>query len=145
MHKENQIKLGVGAVVIHQGQVLLVKRKTPPYAGQWAIPGGKVQFGESLKAAAEREILEETGIIIQAGEPIFSFEIIEQDQDGPSLHYVVVDLEAHYESGEPLANDDAAEAAWFDATSIQKIDLNPITQKLLASKYNFLLQDVVST
>jgi ADP-ribose pyrophosphatase len=137
MTEQKQARLGVGAVVIHQGQVLLVKRKTPPYAGQWAIPGGKVHYGESLKAAAEREVLEETGITIQAGEPIYSFEIIQRDSEGPHLHYVVIDLEASYLGGKPIARDDAAEAAWFDEAGLQKVDLNQITRELLVTKYQF--------
>lgn len=137
MSEQKQARLGVGAVVIHQGRVLLIKRKTPPYAGQWAIPGGKVHYGESLKAAAEREVLEETGITIQAGEPIYSFEIIQHDSEGPQLHYVVIDLEASYVSGKPIARDDAAEAAWFDTSGLQQLDLNQTTRELLASKYDF--------
>ncbi|MBN2246845.1 MAG: NUDIX domain-containing protein, partial [Candidatus Aminicenantes bacterium] len=59
-------QVGVGAVVIKDEKILLVKRKNPPQKGQWAIPGGKVEFGETMQKAAEREILEETGLIIHA-------------------------------------------------------------------------------
>ena len=134
MTEQKHVKLGVGAVVFNQGCVLLVKRKTPPFAEQWAIPGGKVKFGESLRAAAEREVYEETGITIRAGEPIFTFEIIQTDS---SVHYVVVDLDAHYISGAPIANDDAADAAWIDAVRIKNLAVNKITRELLKSKYNF--------
>ena len=136
MTKQKQVIVGAGAVVFHQDAVLLVKRATSPYIHQWTIPGGKIQFGETLKQAAEREIREETGIIIEAGEPIFTFEIIQDRTDQP-LHYIVVDLDAHYVSGVPKANDDAAKAAWVSPEEFKKITVNQTTLALLKTKYNF--------
>ena len=66
-------QVGVGAVVFHDGAVLLVQRRNPPCADEWAIPGGKVRLGETLQEAAEREILEDTGLHIKAGEPVYAF------------------------------------------------------------------------
>lgn len=133
MSEQKHIILGVGAVVFHDNRVLLVKRNKPPFLHQWAIPGGKVRYGETLRDAAEREIREETGIIIQAGEPIYTFEVINDMQP----HYVVIDLEARYVSGSPQANDDACDAAWISATDMTKIDVNQITRNLLKAKYAF--------
>ena len=74
---KNQLPVvGVGAIVVHDGAVLLVKRGKPPHKGEWAIPGGRLQWGESLQQGAEREILEETGSTIKAGELLYHFEHI---------------------------------------------------------------------
>jgi ADP-ribose pyrophosphatase len=107
--------------------VLLVKRGRPPYAGEWAIPGGRVHLGESLKNAAERELLEETGIIIEAGEVIYTFEYIERQGGDVAYHYVVLDLVGHYISGEPKAGDDALEAAWIPLSEIARLPINGTT------------------
>ena len=129
---------GVGAVVFHQNRVLLIKRGQPPNAGQWAIPGGRIKLGETLQQAAEREILEETGIRIKAGEPVFSFDLIQHDKQGQcELHYVVVDLTAEYISGEPIAGDDAAEARWISAGELADLTVNALTIKLLKDRYAF--------
>lgn len=110
--------VGVGAVVIYNSKVLLVQRATPPYQGLWCIPGGKVQFGETLQQAAEREIREETGIVIEAGESVYSFEIINTDDPKNPVHYVVIDLEARYVSGEINASSDAMAVAWFSKDEV---------------------------
>ena len=121
---------GIGAVVIHQNQVLLVKRANPPKQGLWCIPGGKIRFGETLQQAAEREIMEETGITIKAGDPIYVFDLIEED-----FHYIIIDLLADYISGAVNAGDDAMEAQWFE---LQNIDLPHIDQET-----KFLLRRVL--
>jgi ADP-ribose pyrophosphatase len=119
--------IGIGAVVIHEGRVLLVKRANPPKQGLWCIPGGKVEFGESLQQAAEREIKEETGVVIKAKAPVYVFDLIE---DG-KLHYVIVDLLAEYVSGIPKADDDADDAKWFSLQEIDQPDIDSETQHLL--------------
>ena len=131
-------RVGVGAVIIRDGQVLLVKRGREPAKGLWAIPGGAVEPGETLQAAAEREILEETGVVINAGEPIFAFDLIERDEVGAlKFHYVIVDLRAEYISGEPVAADDAVDARWLKPRDLDSLDVVPVTLELLR-KIGFL-------
>lgn len=131
--------VGVGAVVVEGGRVLLVKRARPPAEGEWAIPGGRLLFGETLQQAAERELLEETGITIKAGEPIFTFETIERDERGTILfHYVIVDLNATYVSGKPVAGDDAAMAAWLSAEELSRLRVSEKTLHLLKNIIHFL-------
>lgn len=123
--------VGVGAVIIHDDRVLLVKRANPPSVGLWCIPGGKVRFGETLQRAAQREILEETGIEIRAGQPVYAFDVIENSPEGPVLHYVVVDLQADYISGQPHAGDDALQAAWFAKKDIDQDSVQALTRDFL--------------
>lgn len=128
----------VGAVVFKGDAVLLVQRGHPPSQGLWAIPGGSVRLGETLQAAAEREILEETGVVIRAGKPVLVFEAIEKDDDGAvKYHYVIVDLAADYVSGVPRPGDDAADAGWIGEHALARLPVNPATRRLLAEKFNF--------
>lgn len=130
--------LAVGAVVFKDNRVLLVKRGNPPAQGVWAIPGGSVELGETLKSAAEREVLEETGIVIKAGEPIFSFESIHRDdKDRVRFHYYIVDLAASYISGEPAAGDDALDVRWISREGLGRLNVNPSTLKLLVQIFSF--------
>ena len=128
----------VGAVVFKNDAVLLVRRGNAPSRGSWAIPGGSVRLGETLQAAAEREILEETGVVIRAGEPVFVFDTIQRDDTGRiKYHYVIVDLAADYVSGEPKAGDDAVDARWVTSLDLATLEVNPLTRRLLADQFNF--------
>lgn len=130
--------LAVGAVVFKDDRVLLVKRGNPPAKGVWAIPGGSVELGETLKTAAEREVLEETGIVVKAGEPIFSFESIHRDdKNRVRFHYYIVDLAANYISGEPVSGDDALDVGWFSREALGHLNVNPSTLKLFHQIFNF--------
>lgn len=132
------IQLGVGAIVFKDDSVLLIKRKNPPNQNQWAIPGGRVNYGEPLKDAVERELLEETGVVVQALEPVFSFDVIESsDADGVVLHYVIIDFSAEYVSGTPRASDDALDACWVSRSRYPELQVNKTTEKLLKEMFNF--------
>jgi len=118
--------------VITDGKVLLVQRGRAPGKGLWAIPGGSVEAGETLQAAAEREILEETGVVIRAGEPIYAFDLIENDKSGIlKFHYVIIDLKADYISGVPIAADDADDARWLAPEDLASFNVAPVTLELL--------------
>ena len=131
-------RVAVGAVVFKDGCVLLVRRGQPPAEDLWAIPGGSVEIGETLREAAEREILEETGIQIRASKPIYTFDVIDRDTAGKvRFHYVIVDLAADYVRGEPLPGDDALEARWISAEEINGLEVSAATLKLLKTKFGF--------
>jgi 8-oxo-dGTP diphosphatase len=125
-------RVGVGAVVLRNGRVLLVRRGDEPARGLWAIPGGGLKLGETLQQGAEREILEETGIVIRAGAPVFTCDSLERDGDGcVRFHYVIVDMSADYVSGDARAADDALEARWVSPAEIRSISATKTTLKLL--------------
>ena len=131
-------RVAVGAVVFKEECVLLVRRGQAPAKDLWAIPGGSVEIGETLQEAAEREILEETGIQIRALKPIYTFDVIDRDAAGKvRFHYVIVDLAADYVMGEPVPGDDALEARWVSAREINGLEVSAATLKLLKTRYSF--------
>lgn len=131
-------RVAVGAVVFHRGRVLLVKRSNPPARDQWAIPGGRVRLGESLRQAAERETLEETGVRVEAREPVCTFDVVRRDPDGKvRFHYLIVDLEADFKEGRPHPGDDASAASWISASDMQSLPVSETTRRLLSDRYGF--------
>ncbi|HEX5695641.1 MAG TPA: NUDIX hydrolase [Acidimicrobiia bacterium] len=99
--------VGVGVAVIDQGRILLVRRANDPGRGLWAVPGGKVDVGESLKEAAAREVREETGLLVEVGELVWAGEHI-SDQ----VHIVMIDFLGTLIGGDLAAGDDADRAEW---------------------------------
>ncbi len=128
----NRPLVAVGAVVFKEDKVLLILRAKPPAENHWTIPGGSVELGETLQEAAEREIWEETGLTIQAGAPVYTFDIIERDAKGAILfHYVIVDLAADYVSGELRPGDDAIDVCWASFGDVKSLKVSTATRKLL--------------
>ncbi len=131
-------RVGVGAIVIHAGRVLLVQRGIDPSRGLWAIPGGSLELGETIQAGAEREILEETGIVIRAGEPVFTFDFFERDaEERIRFHYVIVDVIGEYVSGRVQSADDAADARWLSPEDLPNLPVSRNTLRALR-KVGFL-------
>jgi len=115
-------QVAVGGVVVDDGAILLVRRAHPPAAGQWSVPGGKLEPGETLAAGVEREVLEETGLLVRCGDHIGTVEAI-----GDGHHFVIMDFWAS-PSGENRVlrpGDDAADAQWVPLNELAKIDLVP--------------------
>jgi ADP-ribose pyrophosphatase len=131
-------RVAVGAIVIKDGQVLLVRRGQPPSEGLWAVPGGRVHLGETLQQAAEREIKEETGLSIHARDPVYTFDVILRDEAGRvRFHYVIVDLMADYINGTVCPGDDAREARWVTPDELEKLPTNQTTREVLQKLLGF--------
>jgi 8-oxo-dGTP diphosphatase len=124
--------IGVGAIIIEQDRVILVKRAHPPLLGEWSIPGGMLEVGETLRQAAVREVLEETGLRVEVGELLGVFDRIVQDADGRTLyHYVLIDYLCRRIAGEPQPACDAAEARWFNRDDVGELSLPEDTAEVV--------------
>jgi 8-oxo-dGTP diphosphatase len=124
--------VAIGAVVIKENKILLVKRDKEPGKGKWAIPGGSVKLAETLQEAAESEVREETGLTVKAKEPIYTFDLIERDYQGRiRFHYVIIDLMADLIGGELYPSDDALDAGWFGPGEIEGAGVTESTKQFL--------------
>lgn len=131
-------RIAVGAVVFKENRVLLVKRGRPPGKGQWAIPGGSVMLGETMRVAVEREVMEETGIAVTAKDPVITFDVVDHDSRGRvRFHYVIVDFSAEYQSGDVKPGDDAVDARWVAADELVALAVNIRTRTLLHRSFAF--------
>ena len=119
--KNNTPLVAALAVVMNEGKILLVRRRKEPDADLWGFPGGHVELGETIPACAVRELVEETGVRATAGELITTIEVIRKDDAGNNrFHFLLVAVKCHYQSGEPQAADDVAQAKWFDLAEISE-------------------------
>jgi ADP-ribose pyrophosphatase YjhB (NUDIX family) len=124
--------VGVGAVVIKNGRILLIKRAFEPGAGKWSIPGGLVEVGERLSEACAREAEEETGIQIEILELINVFDMIDKDENGKvKYHYVLVDFLAKPTGGEERKCAEVTEIQWATHDEAKKMDLTKTARRAL--------------
>ncbi len=121
---------GVGVVVRKGDSVLLIQRGREPRLGEWTVPGGAVELGESLRDAARREIREECGIEIQLGEVVDAFDLMSRDAAGKlKYHYIVIDFAATYVGGNLRAGDDVMDARWVTLSELGKYSLDEKTRE----------------
>jgi len=116
--------VGVGAVVIQENRVLLIRRGQPPLLGEWSLPGGVLECGETLREAVAREAREETGLLIETGEMLGVYErVIRDDERRVRYHYVLLDFLCRPVGGDLKAGSDAADARWFTRDELPALNL----------------------
>ncbi|HVO59869.1 MAG TPA: NUDIX hydrolase [Terriglobales bacterium] len=123
--------IGVGAIIVEEGRVLLVKRGHPPLAGEWSIPGGVLEIGELLREAAAREANEETGLTVEPGEILGVFDRLIRTGDRVQYHYVLIDFLCKRLQGELKPGSDADEVRWFKAEELPSLNLAPDTADVI--------------
>ncbi len=116
--------VGVGAIIIENGRVVLVKRAHPPLQAEWSIPGGVLEVGELVREAAIREAREETGLIVETRELLGVYErILRNPEERVQYHYVLIDFLCHWVAGDLAAASDAAEVRWFTRDELSGLKL----------------------
>jgi len=116
--------VGVGAVIVDDGKVVLIKRKYEPLKGHWSLPGGMVEVGEALDTALSREMQEETGLIVDVGPVIEVFDrIMRDEQRRVRYHFVLIDYLCWPSSGTLRAGSDVDEAIWVDPAALEQYSL----------------------
>jgi 8-oxo-dGTP diphosphatase len=116
--------VGVGAVIIENARVLLVKRAHPPLEAQWSIPGGVLEVGEMVREAAVREVREETGLIVEPGDLLGVYDrVLRNAEQRVQYHYVLIDFLCRPAGGELQAADDATEVRWYTCEELPVLRL----------------------
>ena len=129
--------VGVGAVIVKESRVLLIRRGTPPLLGEWSLPGGVLECGETLREAVAREAREETGLAVEPGEMLGVYERVIRDDEGRvRYHYVLIDFLCRAAGGDLKAGSDAADVRWFTRDELPALNLaydaNDVVRKGLA-------------
>jgi 8-oxo-dGTP diphosphatase len=122
--------VGVGAVIFHQDRVLLVLRGNAPMQGEWSLPGGALEVGETLEEGVRREVLEETGLAVEPVAMVEVFDRIARDQDGRvQFHYVLVDYLCRISGGSAACATDAIDLRWAAREELDAIA--PLTREVI--------------
>jgi ADP-ribose pyrophosphatase YjhB (NUDIX family) len=124
--------VAVGAIVWKEDRILLIRRGRPPRQGQWSIPGGRQEAGETIQQAARREIREEAGIEIDILDIAAVVDLIDRDDGELRHHYTVIDMLAEWRSGEAVAGDDALEVAWLRESELAGLGLPDLQRQVIA-------------
>lgn len=124
--------VGIGVVIWKDDKFLLIQRGRPPRMGQWSIPGGRQELGETVKETALRETLEETGLTVELTDFLDVVDSIQKDEKGNiAFHATLVDYAAEWLSGEASANSDAIDVAWHNLEDLKELGLWSETTRII--------------
>jgi 8-oxo-dGTP diphosphatase len=128
--------VGVGGVVIHNERTLLIRRGRPPLEGEWSIPGGMLEIGETLLEGVKRELLEETAIEVKVVDLIEVFERLTRDEAGRlKYHFVILDYLCEAVRGEALAGSDVTDVAWARESELGGYSLTPTATRVIQKAF----------
>ena len=129
--------VGVGAVVIKGTEVLLVRRGSEPLKGEWSLPGGALDVGETLQQGVVREVFEETGITVAPAGVIEILDRIIKDEESGRVryHYVLIDFVCRVISGSPRVGSDADEVRWVDRAALEEYRVAPVTVRVIEKAF----------
>lgn len=134
--------IGVGVVVLKGDSVLLIRRGKPPKAGEWSLPGGSQNVGETVRETAAREVREETGVEVRDLRFLEVIDAIIPDKEGRvQFHYTLIDFSAEWASGEPAADDDAEHAEWIPLSALPGVELWEKTREIIEKAAGLREQD----
>lgn len=129
--------VGVGAIVIHDDRILLIRRGNEPLKGEWSVPGGAVECGETLEAAIAREVREETGLDVEVGPIVDVIDRIRLDSAGrPQYHYVLIDYVCRLTGGTLRCGSDAVDARWADLDEVAALGVSPATISVIRKAFD---------
>jgi mutator protein MutT len=133
--------VGVGIIVIRNGEIALIKRGNQPALGKWTVPGGLVELGESLETAVVREAKEETCLTVKEPRMLGVVDQIDRDPEGKvKYHYVIIDYLVHVVDGEAAAASDAAELRWVKLDDVENYDLTASFRRFFKNHRELLVQ-----
>ena len=135
--------VGVGGVIIHEGRALLIRRGSEPLRGEWSIPGGTLELGETLAEGVARELREETGVEVRVLGQIEVFErIFTEKSDGktkkkkrPRYHFVIVDYLCERISGKARAGSDVTDVAYAREEELEKFHLTETALRVIRKAF----------
>jgi 8-oxo-dGTP diphosphatase len=135
--------VGVGGVIIVEGRALLIRRGSEPLLGEWSIPGGMLELGETLEQGVARELLEETGLSVRIIELIEVFDRIyvestagaNEERKGPRFHYVIVDYLCERVGGDAVAGSDVTELVFASEEELDKYKLTETATRILKKAF----------
>ena len=144
--------VGVGGVVIEERRALLIRRGSEPLLGQWSIPGGTLELGETLVEGTRRELMEETGLAVRVLDLIEIFERINfgrgadetwttlAERRRPRFHFVIADYLCERISGHPVAGGDVTDVAWAAEGELDKFGLTPTATRVIRKAFSLARQ-----